>query len=701
MYFPGQQAASEATPGTGYQVEVVQGAIEDQQDDAIVCPMIGHDPLSSRIGKTLSNIIGKQLKEKFDKETGKATLPGETVVVDGLPGLKCKAVIFLNLICWDNKEDGSAAQALRQGIKRILAICKIRGYSSVALPVLGTGVLLRFPHKIASTILLEEIGLYGQNRTEKTSFRVRVIVYPKDKQSSQAFKCAQGVLLQNGYISHVDLAEGSFYQCVSVIDDEITAMIGRVKLQLVCGDIVNAGTDVIVNTTNFTNLLTGVSKAILEAAGPAVHAELLQVGTPEDLICSTSAGQLGCKQIIHARFKGSTQRIRSTCKKILQHCESKGYGSVAFPAINTGQAGMLFGESCKAMLDGMAVAIKEMNPDFVSLIRIVILEKQVFQAFRSELESRCQQDDVQSWFSFLGFSKRPTKKILDMYLGRSRQDQTAELPEGAKWAIEDESGEFLELCLLDKEADVKRELSLDMSTKDGKRFTVNLKTREATECLTGKSYEMKNVATEPDSVASPLSLELPPQWEPMNGQQFKKVELDPKSTEYQNVADNFHKTTSYNIHKIERVQNVFLWHAFNICRRRILSKNGEADLGEKFLYHGTSAKSCDTIERDRFDRSYAGQHAAVFGKGVYFAVNAKYSATKYSLADESGLKRLYMARVITGRYTVGSSTMKAPPPRGTDPTDCFDSLVNCQVEPVIFVIFHDDQAYPEYLITFS
>ncbi|XP_023202148.1 poly [ADP-ribose] polymerase 14-like [Xiphophorus maculatus] len=705
MHFPGQQAASGATPGTGYQVEVVQGAIEDQQDDAIVCPMIGHDPLSSHIGKTLSNIIGKQLKEKFTKETGKATLPGETVVVDGLPGLKCKAVIFLNLLCWDNKEHGSAAQALRQGIKRILAICKIRGYSSVALPVLGTGVLLRFPHKIASTILLEEIGVYGQNRTEKTSFRVRVIVYPKDKESSQAFKCTQGVLLQNGYISHVDLAEGSFYQCVSVIDDEITAMIGRVKLQLVCGDIVNAGTDVIVNTTNFTNLLTGVSKAILEAAGPAVHAELLQVGTPEDLICSTSAGQLGCKQIIHARFKGSTQRIRSTCKKILQHCESKGYGSVAFPAINTGQARMLFGESCKAMLDGMAVAIKEMNPDFVSLIRIVILEKQVFQAFRSELESRCQQDDVQSWFSFLGFSKRPTKKILDMYLGRSSstspQDQTAELPEGAKWAIEDESGELLELCLLDKEADVKRELSLDMSTKDGKRFTVNLKTREATECLTGKSYEMKNVATEPDSVASPLSLELPPQWEPMNGQHFKKVELDPKSTEYQDVADNFHKTTSYNIHKIERVQNVFLWHAFSICRRRILSKNGEADLGEKFLYHGTSAKSCDTIERDRFDRSYAGQHAAVFGKGVYFAVNAKYSATKYSLADESGLKRLYMARVITGRYTVGSSTMKAPPPRGTDPTDCFDSLVNCQVQPVIFVIFHDDQAYPEYLITFS
>ncbi|XP_054914600.1 protein mono-ADP-ribosyltransferase PARP15-like [Poeciliopsis prolifica] len=357
------------------------------------------------------------------------------------------------------------------------------------------------------------------------------------------------------------------------------------------------------------------------------------------------------------------------------------------------------------MLDGMAAAIKEMNPDIVSLIRIVILEKLVFQAFRSELDNRCQQDDVQNWFSFLGFSKQPRKKILDMYLGSSSstspRDQTDELPEGAKWAIEDESGELLELCLLDKEADTKKELSLDMSTKDGKRFTVNLKTREATECLTGKSYKMKNMATESDGVSSPLSLELPPHWEPMIGQHFKKVELDPKSPEYQEVANNFHKTTSYNIHKIERVQNVYLWHAFSICRRRILSKNGEADLGERFLYHGTSAKSCKTIERDRFDRNYAGQHAAAYGKGVYFAVHANYSATSFSLADESGLKRLYYARVITGRYTVGNSTMKAPPPRGADPTDCFDSLVNHQVQPVIFVIFHDDQAYPEYLITFS
>uniref|UniRef100_A0A3P8RT22 Poly [ADP-ribose] polymerase n=1 Tax=Amphiprion percula TaxID=161767 RepID=A0A3P8RT22_AMPPE len=202
-------------------------------------------------------------------------------------------------------------------------------------------------------------------------------------------------------------------------------------------------------------------------------------------------------------------------------------------------------------------------------------------------------------------------------------------------------------------------------------------------------------------VASASALRLPEHWDPMQEEVFKKVELQPNSPEYQDVAQGFFKTAKYNISKIERVQNLYLWHSYSVCRQRILTKNGEAELGEKFLYHGTSAESCNCIERDRFDRSFAGAHAAMYGKGVYFAVDANYSASRYSPADPSGLKRLYVARVLTGRYTVGTSSMKATPPRGSDPTDCFDSLVNNQQQPSMFVIFHDDQAYPEYLITFS
>uniref|UniRef100_A0A8C6T8J7 Poly [ADP-ribose] polymerase n=1 Tax=Neogobius melanostomus TaxID=47308 RepID=A0A8C6T8J7_9GOBI len=185
------------------------------------------------------------------------------------------------------------------------------------------------------------------------------------------------------------------------------------------------------------------------------------------------------------------------------------------------------------------------------------------------------------------------------------------------------------------------------------------------------------------------------------GTNFKKVEVDPNSVEYQDIAKGFHKTAKYKIHKIERVQNYHLWSGYFVMRRKMEMKNSAAELGEKYLYHGTSAESCHCIERDRFDRNYTGAHGASYGAGVYFAINASYSAnSRYAKPDPAGLKRMYVARVLTGHHTLGDSSMKSPPQRGDDPSDKYDSLVDNLQSPSMYVIFHDDQAYPEYLITF-
>lgn len=50
----------------------------------------------------------------------------------------------------------------------------------------------------------------------------------------------------------------SFYRHVSATNDEVTAMLGGVKLQMVCGDIVHESTDVIINTTDFSNNQSGM-----------------------------------------------------------------------------------------------------------------------------------------------------------------------------------------------------------------------------------------------------------------------------------------------------------------------------------------------------------------------------------------------------------------------------------------------------------
>uniref|UniRef100_A0A3Q4GDH1 Poly [ADP-ribose] polymerase n=1 Tax=Neolamprologus brichardi TaxID=32507 RepID=A0A3Q4GDH1_NEOBR len=302
---------------------------------------------------------------------------------------------------------------------------------------------------------------------------------------------------------------------------------------LVCqGDITTQWADALVNAANEDlEHGGGVAAALSKAGGPQVQIECRAMVKQTGKI-PTGPGMLGCKEIIHVGFNCDPQLIRKYCKKILVHCENKGYNSVSFPAINT-------------------------------------------------------------------------------------------------------------------------------------------------------------------------ALEMPIKWDPMQEELFMKVELQPTSQEYREIAQGFLKTAKFNICKIERVQNLYLWNAYSVCKQRILAKNGPAELGEKTLYHGTTAESCQCIERDRFDRGHAGKHAAKYGKGVYFAVNAAYSANGFSPADKSGLKRMYVVRVLTGRYTVGKSSMISPPPRGSDPTDCYDSLVDNQQQPNMFVIFHDDQAYPEYLITFK
>jgi Poly(ADP-ribose) polymerase catalytic domain len=91
----------------------------------------------------------------------------------------------------------------------------------------------------------------------------------------------------------------------------------------------------------------------------------------------------------------------------------------------------------------------------------------------------------------------------------------------------------------------------------------------------------------------------------------------------------------------------------------------------------------------------------VFGKGVYFAQDFAYSADdRYSKPDKSGLKCVLRCRVLTGQFTVGTEDMIEPPPKPGSPTERFDSTVDDESNPTVFVIYTDYHAYPEYVVTF-
>uniref|UniRef100_A0A2K6LA01 Poly [ADP-ribose] polymerase n=1 Tax=Rhinopithecus bieti TaxID=61621 RepID=A0A2K6LA01_RHIBE len=196
---------------------------------------------------------------------------------------------------------------------------------------------------------------------------------------------------------------------------------------------------------------------------------------------------------------------------------------------------------------------------------------------------------------------------------------------------------------------------------------------------------------------------LPEHWTDMNHQLFCMVQIDPGQPEYNTIKDTFTQTcSSYTIEKIERIQNAFLWQSYQVKKRQMDIKNDHMN-NERLLFHGTDADSVPCVNQHGFNRSYAGKNAVFYGKGTYFAVDASYSANDtYSKPDSNGRKHMYVVRVLTGVFTQGRAGLVTPPPKNPhNPTDLFDSVTDNTQSPKLFVIFFDNQAYPEYLITFT
>ncbi|VDI32296.1 poly [ADP-ribose] polymerase 10/14/15 [Mytilus galloprovincialis] len=201
--------------------------------------------------------------------------------------------------------------------------------------------------------------------------------------------------------------------------------------------------------------------------------------------------------------------------------------------------------------------------------------------------------------------------------------------------------------------------------------------------------------------------EPPMTWVPMDEKEnLKVVQLQPKDKEYQDVTGKFLKTAGTNVEfvKVERIQNKVLYQQFIAKKKSMDDTNPKTVQNEKALWHGFSVDALDSICNYGFNRSYCGKNATALGAGVYFAVNVSYSITDtYSRPDPQGHKRMFLCRVLTGEYCNGASTMKVPPAKkgAAGSHILYDTVTNNVSSPIMFVIFHDSQAFPEYLVTFK
>ncbi|KAK2859002.1 hypothetical protein Q5P01_003622 [Channa striata] len=199
---------------------------------------------------------------------------------------------------------------------------------------------------------------------------------------------------------------------------------------------------------------------------------------------------------------------------------------------------------------------------------------------------------------------------------------------------------------------------------------------------------------------------------------YQLIQLGRDTYEFKEVARLYERTMDHPIKSIQRIQNLDLWEFFCRKKTQLRKVKRTLDIEERMLFHGTGHSNIQAICTFNFDWRLTGSHGDVYGKGSYFARDAKYSSKfchttgkhnttlqRHGLAppifaSEPHYKTMFLARVLVGEYTVGHPMYCRPPSKDASFTNFYDSCVDDMANPKIYVIFDSNQIYPEYLIEF-
>ncbi|NXL01208.1 PAR12 polymerase, partial [Mesembrinibis cayennensis] len=181
---------------------------------------------------------------------------------------------------------------------------------------------------------------------------------------------------------------------------------------------------------------------------------------------------------------------------------------------------------------------------------------------------------------------------------------------------------------------------------------------------------------------------------------YKAVEISKTTSEYNRIKELFLQTMkSYNVLKIQRIQNPSLWKVFQWQKEQMKRENGGKEVNEKLLFHGTDTAFMKAICIHNFDWRICGSNGTNYGKGTYFARDASYSHAYCQPVTKTN--SMFVARVLVGDYIKGNAAYVRPPTKSSDRLRFYDSCVDNELNPSIFVVFEKHQIYPEYIIEYK
>lgn len=223
----------------------------------------------------------------------------------------------------------------------------------------------------------------------------------------------------------------------------------------------------------------------------------------------------------------------------------------------------------------------------------------------------------------------------------------------------------------------------------------------------GYSDQIKNAEAEFWKYVASLQTEtfsLPEYWSPQKDD-LEIIDIPANDKQYIDVLGAFNKTMRgfyTSIIRLQRIQNYRLWYNFAYEMKKLKMKYGY-EAKRLSLFHGTRATDPSQIyggTEDAFDMRFS--NSGMWGTGVYFAVNAKYSNDYRSITNK-GEYQMFVADVIVGDsiQCASNPTLRLPPLKIGSKSERYDSVTGITNGSQVYIVYANSKAYPQYLITYK
>ncbi|KAL8558417.1 hypothetical protein ACOMHN_064764 [Nucella lapillus] len=385
-------------------VSLISGEIAKQSADVIVNSAPGRLALDTgSVSSSILKATGPSLQLECTSKYPKGIQKGQLARTMG-HGLNCREIFHIVL---HNYTSLAAQQVLSDTVVLCLSQASQQLYTSLAFPVLGTGILM-FPASVAAQTMLDAIDRF-EKTTPSTSLRdVKIVVYPADHKNMQEFQSAQSAQSRaGGSPSGATGASDRLLRTFSGQPSSPSAQswqeemgtgggsyaefeVGELCLVIKEGDITEEDTDAIVSSINsrLDFSIGGVASALNRKCGPQLEAECrAKVNEFQDKgIIMTKSYGLKSSFIVHvdfAKFRDFSKIVswEDGIDGCLKLAEQNGLRSIAMPALGTG-VGLSPSKSALALFKAVVKMYKDgKHKGSLDEVRVVLFDKEVVPTF--------------------------------------------------------------------------------------------------------------------------------------------------------------------------------------------------------------------------------------------------------------------------------------------------------------------------------